>query len=215
METLTFRPCEPRDVDAAVPLIYSSGPAAFDYAFCDSAAGQAREFLHSAFVRNSSEFSYQQHTAAIADGRLVGIGAVRNATQNLRFTGAALGRILAFYSPLAALRTVTRGLRTEQVIKPPASGVGILYHLGVAPEYRGRGIGRQLVDQLLQRIHTQQLPVAALDVAESNPRARALYEQLGFSARTLRRGTLTSAFGRVADHTYMELPLHRALRALP
>ena len=30
---LSFRPARPEDVDAAVPLIYSSGPDAFDYAF--------------------------------------------------------------------------------------------------------------------------------------------------------------------------------------
>jgi len=210
METLSFRPCEPADVEKAVPLIYSSGPAAFDFALCDSAADQARDFLRGAFVRDGSEFSYQQHTAAIADGELVGIGAVRSAAQNLRFTGAALARILAFYSPLAAVRTLVRGLRTEGVIKPPAAGVGIIYHLGVDPEYRGRGIGRQLVAELLQQIRQRQLPLAALDVAATNPRARALYEQLGFSTHTSRRGGLESAFGQVVDHTYMELPLQSA-----
>ena len=207
MSAITFRPCIPADADAAIPLIYSSGPAAFDYAFCDRHGQEAQAFLHRAFVRGVSEFGYRQHIAATLDDRLVGIGAVRYAGQNLPFTFAALRDIVTFYSPLAAARTVIRGLKTEQVIHPPKRGVGIIYHLGVAPDCRSRGIGRQLVAYLLEEIRKQKMPAAALDVAATNPRALALYRNLGFTACETRAGKLRSAFGRVVDHTYMEYAL--------
>ncbi|WP_295803654.1 GNAT family N-acetyltransferase [uncultured Microbulbifer sp.] len=202
-----FRPCRAQDADIAVPLIYSSGPAAFDYAFCDNDAQQARDFLRHAFVRGDSEFGYRQHTAAVIDGEVVAVGALRNSTQNLRFTVAAFRDIVRFYSPLAAVRTVARGLRTEMVISPPKAGAAVIYHLGVAEEYRGRGIGGALIAELLRSARQHKFPVAALDVAETNPRAKDLYQRLGFTAQRTRKSTLQSPFGRVVDHTYMELPL--------
>ncbi|MFC6632270.1 GNAT family N-acetyltransferase [Microbulbifer taiwanensis] len=207
MSEICFRPCQPEDADAAVPLIYSSGPAAFDYVFCDRSEQQSRDFLHHAFIRGRSEFGYRQHIAAVLEDNVVAIGAVRDASQNFPFTVAALRDIFSFYSPLAAARSLTRGLRTELVIQPPKAGAGLIYHLGVAKEQRGRGIGRKLIAELLQTVRARALPVAALDVAESNPRARQLYERLGFSAKSSRQSRLQSNFGRVPDHTHMELVL--------
>ncbi|WP_308366766.1 MULTISPECIES: GNAT family N-acetyltransferase [unclassified Microbulbifer] len=208
MSEISFRPCHPQDVDRAVPLIYSSGPAAFDYVFCDCSEQQSLEFLRQAFVAGNSEFGYRQHTAALLDGTLVGVCAIRDATQNLAFTLSALRSIASFYPPLAAMRTITRGLRTELVIQPPKSGVGVIYHLGVAPEFRGLGIGRKLLQKLLEQIHERGLETAALDVAETNPRAKSLYKCMGFSEKHTRTTGLHSRFGRVPDHTHMELPLN-------
>ena len=207
MSELRFRACCAQDADAAVPLIYSSGPAAFNYVFCDRSEQQALDFLHHAFVRGHSEFGYRQHTAAILDGKLVAVGALRNSTQNLPFTLAAFRDIVRFYSPLAITRVVAHGLRTEMVIRPPKAGAAVLYHLGVAEEYRGRGIGGALIAELVQTARQQNFPAAALDVAETNPRAKDLYQRLGFTAQRTTKSTLQSSFGRVVDHTYMELPL--------
>ena len=49
---------------------------------------------------------------------------------------------------------------------------------------------------------------AALDVAESNPRARALYEGMGFRLVATRRAALPERWGeRVVDHHYLECAL--------
>ncbi|WP_105102231.1 GNAT family N-acetyltransferase [Microbulbifer pacificus] len=200
-----FRPCRAQDVDTAVPLIYSSGPAAFDYVFCDGEKQQAQEFLRYAFVRGNSEFGYRQHIAAVIDDQVVAVGAVRRSNQNLPFTLSAFMDIVRFYSPFAAARTVARGLRTEMVISPPKAGIGVIYHLGVAESRRGQGIGRALIAELTENIQQQSLPVAALDVAETNPRAKELYLRLGFIAKRTKHSSLQSKFGRVTDHTYMEI----------
>jgi ribosomal protein S18 acetylase RimI-like enzyme len=207
MNNLEFRPCQPTDAKAAAPLIYSSGPGAFDYVFCHNHEQQALQFLQAAFVRGDSEFGYQQHVAAVYQGKVIGVGAVRDASLNFRFMFSAFKNILRFYSPLAAVGVVVRGLRTEQVIQPPKKGVGIIYQLGVAPDYRGKGVGQQILNRLLAQVRAQKLLVAALDVAESNPRAKALYQRTGFQEKTLRQGSLRSRFGHVGNHSYMELKL--------
>ncbi len=98
-----------------------------------------------------------------------------------------------------------RGLRTERVIRPPQANRGLIYQLGVKPEMRGRGIGEQLVEQLILHAQTLSLTHVALDVADNNP--RALYLRLGFKPRVTRHGGFQSAFGGTGSHEYMEKPI--------
>ena len=204
MSKITLRPSQPDDVEQAVPLIYSSGPTAFNFVFSDRYPEESVDFLKSAFVWGVSEFGYRQHTVAVLDGDVVGIGGVRFADQNFRFTIEAVKAFFRFYSPLAAARTIRRGLQIEQVLKPPKKNVGIVYQIGVAPAHQSIGIGTQLIHNLLDQIQGKGMAKAALDVAVTNPRAQALYEDLGFSAVATHKGGLKSQFGHVGDHVYME-----------
>ncbi|MCP5016368.1 MAG: GNAT family N-acetyltransferase [Ketobacter sp.] len=83
----------------------------------------------------------------------------------------------------------------------------MLYHLGVSPEHQSKGIGQQLIAHLLEQVRVQNLQTAALDVAVTNPRAYALYERIGFNEKVTHSSKLTSPFGHVVDHIYMELTL--------
>ncbi len=72
--------------------------------------------------------------------------------------------------------------------------VGEIYIIGVAPEVRGRGLGRYLLRESLTHLAARKADVAAIYVEESNRQAVALYESAGFHyhhvdvcyARTLR-----------------------------
>ncbi|MFD8668197.1 GNAT family N-acetyltransferase [Streptomyces microflavus] len=61
-------------------------------------------------------------------------------------------------------------------------GVGTLWQLAVHPALQSCGIGTFLVEAAERRIRTRGLRQAELAVEESNPRARALYERLGYAA---------------------------------
>lgn len=54
-----------------------------------------------------------------------------------------------------------------------------LSYIALAPEYQGRGIGSQLIEELLLQGRERQVPVR-LRVLKANP-AQALYERLGFT----------------------------------
>lgn len=56
--------------------------------------------------------------------------------------------------------------------------------LCVAPEARGSGIGSQLLDRLKQFGAEEGYRTIRLDVIDTNPGARRLYERLGFAPRT-------------------------------
>ena len=57
---------------------------------------------------------------------------------------------------------------------------GRLYSLGVAPEQRGAGLGRLLVDQCLAILRAESARAVVLEVDAANQAAIALYERLGF-----------------------------------
>jgi len=201
--SLTFRAATPGDANAAVPLIYSSGPAAFDYVFSHDRPGRALEFLRAAFVAGGGEFGFRNHVVAVLGGRVVAAGAAWDGRAALGFTAVAAAQILRFYGPLGAWGVIVRGLRIERVIRPPRPDEYYIAHLGVREELRGRGLGERLTRHLLASASPGRHRVAALDVAVTNPRAEALYVRLGFRVDVLRRSTLANRHHTVADHRRM------------
>ncbi|AGI22610.1 acetyltransferase [Pseudomonas sp. ATCC 13867] len=199
---LTFRRARPTDVDAAIPLIYSSGPDAFDYAFARPGRSSATDFLRHAFLQGSGQFGWRQHWVGEQDGQVLAAGTAFGGEVNLGYMLAATRQILGYFG-LASPAVMVRGLQLERIICPPPRRTLYLAHLGVAPERRGEGLGSQLIDHFLHCGRHAGLPMAALDVSVANPRAQALYERLGFSVQVERPSTLPG----VASHRYMQRPL--------
>lgn len=195
---LIFRPAESRDVDQAVPLIYSSGPAAFDYAF-KRAGVTAEDFLRAAFVDGAGMFGFPRHWVGEMGGRVVAAGTGYSGEVNLRNMLTATRQIMLCYGPVSAVPVMLNGLRLERIIQPPPKQTYYLAHLGVNPDLRGEGIGTRLVEHLLKLGRAAGFQRAALDVAVSNPLAQALYERLGFVLEEERVSTLDG----IANHRFM------------
>ncbi|MFV3306482.1 GNAT family N-acetyltransferase [Pseudomonas sp. NY15181] len=200
--SLTFRRARPDDVDAAIPLIYSSGPDAFDYAFARPGRNSAQDFLRYAFLQGGGQFGWRQHWVGERDGEVVAAGTVFGGEVNLGYMLAATRQILGYFG-LASPRVIVRGLQLERIICPPPRRTLYLAHLGVTPDRRGEGLGSQLIDHFLRHGRHLGVPMAALDVSVANPKAQALYERFGFSVQVERISTLPG----VSSHRYMQRPL--------
>ena len=201
MDRIVLRPARSEDVDAAVPLIYSSGPDAFDYVF-----GDAWTFLRHAYLDGAGELGYRSHTVAEVDGNVVGVGAAYSGDTNLTFTVAAARQIVRHFG-LRAPAAIVRGLRTERVIRPPDKDMHYIGHVGVVESMRGRGIGARLIRHFLADGRARGCRTAELDVAVTNPDAQRLYERLGFRVEVERASTLRNANGSVSTHRRMVLLL--------
>jgi len=204
---LTFRAATAADVADAVPLIYSSGPSAFDYVFDVGSDRSAQEFLRFAYLKGGGEFGWQAHRIAEIGGRVAAAGAAFDGHAVLHFTMVSALLILRFYGPIRAWGVMVRGLRTETVIRPPRAEEYYLCHVGVREELRGQGIGARFMRHLLEGLDAEQHRCATLDVAITNPRAQLLYERLGFVVRVLRASKLHNRRGRVSDHYRMSRPV--------
>src|ERR1700736_2465826 len=116
---LAFRGAAPAEVADAVPLIYSSGPAGFDYVLNSGGTRDAQAFLRFAYLHGGGEFGWKTHRVAEFGGRVAAVGAAFDGRPVLRFTIANALQILRFYGPIRAWGVMIRVLRTETVIQPP------------------------------------------------------------------------------------------------
>lgn len=202
--TLEFRPCTHNDSAVAIPLMFSAGPEAFRYVFSVEYQDQATDFLHHAFVRGGGEFGYRGHLLSLEDGKPVALVGVWQPKDNLAYMLDALRKIVAYYGPVKGLRVLVRGLRFEKIVSPPRKGTLCLHNLGVAEELRGKGIGGKVVDHFFELARKRGVDTVCLDVAATNPGAKALYERMGFSVVQHNAGGQKNRYGVALSHDYME-----------
>ncbi len=204
---IQFRRATVEDVEAAVPLILSSGPDTFNYVFSHRTRMDATAFLHRAFVTGKGEFGYQNQHVGVHDGNVIALGAGYSGREMLAFSVAALQQILGCYGLIGGVQVLRRGLQAERIVQPPKGDEHYIAHLGVAPEYRGRGIGEQLVQHLLEDGKSRGRTLATLDVSMLNPRAEALYERLGFIVTRELVSNYENETARIPSHRRMEVPI--------
>ncbi|MEX2219271.1 MAG: N-acetyltransferase family protein [Phycisphaerales bacterium] len=79
----------------------------------------------------------------------------------------------------------------------------------VHPQWRGRGVGRLLLTELIDRARRAGVAVLLARIAEGNPASIALHERAGFERiGTMRR--VGEKFGRVLDVELMQMHLDGA-----
>ena len=113
-----------------------------------------------------------------ADGRLLGLAGFKTAEG--AFVGGAWADMARVYGTFgAAWRAPLLGL-LERRVEP---GRLLMDGIAVAPEARGKGIGTVLLEAITNEAATRRLDAVRLDVIDTNPRAKALYERAGFTAK--------------------------------
>lgn len=65
---------------------------------------------------------------------------------------------------------------------------GFVYDVWVAPDYRGRGVGKFLIAWAVDWARSKGYKKIKLEVAESNPGARHVYEEAGFRSERRHMG---------------------------
>lgn len=198
---LEIRTAGPEDVEAMVPLIFSSGPDAFNYVFSHMTTVNAQGFLSEAFVREDGEFSYRNHICGVLGGQVIASGAAFSKTEML----PALKSIFGVYGLVNGIRVCKRGLEIERIVVPPHGDMQYIAHIGVDPEFRSRGFGEKIVRHLIDAGRELGLPKATLDVSCENPRAEALYTRMGFVVTYEKTSNYRNSTSHVPSHRRMEI----------
>lgn len=80
-----------------------------------------------------------------------------------------------------------------------AAHVAYMGPLAVAPEVKGSGIARTMMDDALSRLRKAGITRVELTVEADNPRAITFYERFGF----IHEGTQRAAYKRASDESYV------------
>jgi ribosomal protein S18 acetylase RimI-like enzyme len=126
-----------------------------------------------------------------ADGQLLGVAGFK--TVDGALVGGGFADMKGVYGLIGALwRSALLGLLERDTEHARFLMDGIF----VAPAARGQGVGTRLLEAIAAEAASRGFAEVRLDVIDSNPRARALYERQGFRAvDTQSTGALRHVFG--------------------
>ena len=132
-----------------------------------------------------------QVVIALDDGQLLGLAGFK--TQAGSFAGGSPDDMRAIYGRFGAFwRMALIGILSRYIDNQRFLLDGIC----VAPQMRSQGIGAALLQEIAAEGTRRGYGALRLDVVDSNARARALYERLGFRAvKDQRLGPLRHVFG--------------------
>ncbi|QIP82981.1 GNAT family N-acetyltransferase [Streptomyces sp. Tu 2975] len=114
---------------------------------------------------------------ALLDGQLVGLAGYQLGGRAL--TGGSASAVLRAYGRVRGLH---RLLLLALFERRPAAGQLVMDGIAVDPGMRGRGVGSLLLEEVAAVATEHDCQEIRLDVIDTNPRARALYERRGFTA---------------------------------
>lgn len=97
--------------------------------------------------------------------------------------------------PGTHLLTVAEGFALVQVLPPEAE----LLTIAVAPKAQGRGQGRKLLAQVIDRVRAEGCDRLFLEVSELNAAALGLYKAAGFAEMGRRKGYYAGPEGTPQD----------------
>ncbi len=204
MTALEIRAARAEDQAAAVPLIHSAGPIAFDYVF-GRRGRPSTDFLDFAFASGRGLFGCCNHFVAVRRGQVVATVSLYGATEHKALARALPLQITQFFGVIRAPGVLRRSLQVAAMMPAPGEDVEYLANFGVSPELRSQGIGRRVLQFACGRARERGKQVLALDVVVGNSRAQALYERFGLLVVAER--SFGGPQGRVPDTRRMELAL--------
>lgn len=97
---------------------------------------------------------------------------------------------------------VMAGFAITQIVLDEAT----LFNIAIDPAFQRQGLGRTLLEEVIQQLEQKDVFTLWLEVRASNAKAIALYESLGFNELSVRRNYYPAAQGR-EDAIMMALPL--------
>ncbi len=117
-------------------------------------------------------------TASAPDGTLLGLAGFK--TSEGALVGGDWSDLKRVFGTVGAAWRAPLLSMVERKVEPDLL---LMDGIAVAPEARGMGVGTQLLNGIVDLARTRNLRAVRLDVIDTNPRARALYERQGFEAK--------------------------------
>jgi ribosomal protein S18 acetylase RimI-like enzyme len=182
---MEIRYAKPADRPQIAPLIYSASPPAYDF-ICRTGRHDAEAFIDHEFASGRGFAGWRNVTVAVKDGTVVGAGCFYDGKRLNRLILGSLFNMLLFYGPVHVWAVLKRSAQIDTLMKKPGARELYLSNFGVHPAYRGQGIGSAMIRHWVAVARNRRYMAFYLDVAQTNPRAEKLYDDLGFRVTRLK-----------------------------
>ncbi len=183
-EELSFRPATEADAKVASALIYATFPQVATFTIGLGSEDRAKAILEKVFTIPGHRLSYEEMVLAVVQGRVVG-GLLAYSAKRLPKLDRATDRlILKQYKLRGKLAMI---IRTWPLVfmKDSKRRDYVIGNLAVRPQYRGRGIGEQILIYAEKQAKETGARRLALRVAIENKTAKKLYEDFGFKTTAM------------------------------
>lgn len=172
-----IRPAHVDEDSAVAELLYETAGGMYD--LFTGGRERAARILRAAYARDGNSASRETVTLAEIDGRIAGAMATFPVAEGDDRARAFLRLTLARTPPWFWPRTM-RVFRLGGRLTPPAPADALYVDaLATDPAFRRRGVARALLEAAERRARAFGLGSLALDTAERNLAAQALYEGFG------------------------------------
>mgnify|MGYP001293789480 CR=1 FL=1 len=180
-KTLYVRSAEDSDGPIAVPLLLTAGEELLVAIFGQGNTSTALNFLHDAWHQRTGQYGYQQHWVAVQDNEVVGLVTCWHSELGVQFDRDTLQSITRFYGSEQALKIIHRSQELTAELSAPVAHELNLGHLAVHSDYQRQGIGRLLIEFIVQQAKSLSKQTLTLDVELQNIEALQFYIALGFT----------------------------------
>jgi len=180
------------DLNQAAHILYQTDPFIFPFLF--GKPEKANIGLSKLMSLPNNSFSYLHTIVYIDSGMIKGLLIETNPSDQLDeakdFTES--------FKPISSLRMALGQLFLFPILKRHLEG-RYIQNVCVDAPYRGQGIGKELLQDSIERAKEDQIKALYLDVSNKNPGARKLYESYGFVVVKKRRiwGIIPATYGMI------------------
>lgn len=178
-DTVSIRPALPADGHLAADLIFATGPDLFDFVFYRDKQKNL-DLIKRLFAEETNSFSHScAHMAELA-GQIAGLVHVVDVEEKKlgnRTLGGCLVKEIGWF---ACLIRMPRFIIVDRLIPEIGKNTYYIQHLATRKNFRGRGIGRSLLEFCEQQAVRRRLDRLMLDVESKNDAAIRLYQSFGF-----------------------------------
>ena len=177
-ENLIIRPARAQDAPMAAPLIYSTGPAAFNLAF--GSKDKATSIIRRLFAKPGNPMSFEYTKVAELEGLLAGILTLSDHAIEVK-TQPRMGiELLRICGPMLLLSRLPIHLRLRSLTKLTSDGELCIEDIAVLPQMCGKGVGKILMNEAEVLASRQGYSAISLYVLRDNSPAIGFYRRLGY-----------------------------------
>lgn len=177
---IEIRQARKNDTGNIAEFMYSAGPEIYDFVY-KTTNKTAVEFIQYEFNTGRGFCGFNNVTVAVKGGLVVATGCFYDGKAYKKLLVGTLFNMVIFYGLLGVWKVLERSGYAGSVMEEPKKDELYLSNFGVNPELRGAGVGSLMLKNKIEHAKNAGYAIFSLDVAETNPRAEALYSRLGMN----------------------------------